>query len=322
MTAGTNTDGNSIVRMFIEHLRYERGLSQHTVRAYSTDLHQYVMWIGGLQSNTGTKNVSLYQVDTATMRSWLTELTLAGENPRTVRRKIQSLRALYGFLVKRKGLANNPAADLKPAKMPQRLPVYATEAQSASMTDAAVDLINRGGKSFVAVRDALIASMIYNTGIRCEEATTLTDANVNIIANELKVLGKRNKERVIPFGTELAQMISYYRDLRAKTVGHAVERFFVRSDGSGLTSRTVYNACHRTMSGHINAQRLSPHVLRHSCATDMLNEGASLATISRMLGHASLATTQIYTHVTYSELNQAYHNAHPRARQQRDDNNE
>jgi integrase/recombinase XerC len=164
-----------------------------------------------------------------------------------------------------------------------------------------------------AARNTLIINMFYSTGIRCSELLTLRDADVDTSRRELKVLGKRNKERIVPFGDELARMITAYRSLRKNGPGPNNE-FFVRPDGKALYRKAIYNVVHNAMTeAGIHAARRSPHVLRHSFATDMLNNGAELNAVQQLLGHSSLGTTQIYTHVTLRELKHNYQLAHPRA---------
>ena len=156
--------------------------------------------------------------------------------------------------------------------------------------------------------------MIYSTGLRCSEIQGLMDKDVDTARGELKVLGKRNKERIIPFGKELSDMITTYRKLRDDTVGTtAPNEFFVRESGEPLYRKLIYNVVHKALAGNTVASRQSPHVLRHSFATDMLNNGADLYAVQQLLGHQSLATTQVYTHITYRELKQNYQQAHPRA---------
>ncbi len=156
--------------------------------------------------------------------------------------------------------------------------------------------------------------MIYSTGLRCSEIQGLMDKDVDTARGELKVLGKRNKERIIPFGKELSDMITTYRKLRDGTVGSTCQNeFFVRESGEPLYRKLIYNVVHKALAGNTVASRQSPHVLRHSFATDMLNNGADLYAVQQLLGHQSLATTQVYTHITYRELKQNYQQAHPRA---------
>ncbi|MCM1519042.1 MAG: tyrosine-type recombinase/integrase [Pseudoflavonifractor sp.] len=272
--------------------------------SYAKDLEQW------RDFSTGSHPERFSPADTAIadIRLWVASLTTAGDSPRTVRRKIQALRAFYRYLMRFHGYTSNLAADIALARTPKALPVYIRPAETEAILD---DQLDTG--DFIAVRDRLIILMLYSTGIRCSELLTLRDNNVRAEAGELKVLGKRNKERIIPFGTELSNMIDIYRTLRHDTIGHDTESFFVRPDGRPLYRKLIYNVVHETLDGRAHASRLSPHVLRHSMATDMLNNGADLNTIQQLLGHQSLATTQVYTHITYRELKQNYQLAHPRA---------
>lgn len=293
-----------LIDSFLTYIRCELNLSAHTVLSYSKDLDQWRDFA------TGGHPERFMPADTAVsdIRLWVSSLTSAGDSPRTVRRKVQALRAFYRYLMRFHGYTSNPAADIILARPPKTLPVYIRPAETQAILDDTIDT-----NDFTAVRDRLIVLMLYSTGMRCSELLTLLDSNVHRHRGELKVLGKRNKERIIPFGPELSDMIDCYRTLRHDTVGCDTETFFVRPDGSPLYRKLIYNVVHDALDGRAHAARLSPHVLRHSMATDMLNNGATLNSIQQILGHQSLATTQVYTHITYRELKQNYQLAHPRA---------
>lgn len=293
-----------LVNSFLTYIRCELNLSAYTVSSYKKDIEQWRDYA------TGGHPERFEPMDTAVsdLRLWVAHLAATGHSTRTIRRKIQALRAFYRYLMRFHGLRSNPAADITLARPDKPLPVYIRPEETAAVLDGQVDMTD-----FTAVRDHLIVLMLYSTGMRCSELLTLRDANVHPETGELKVLGKRNKERIIPFGTELSRTIDTYRTLRRDTVGTATEHFFVRPDGSPLYRKLIYNVVHSTLDGRAHAGRLSPHVLRHSMATDMLNNGAQLTSIQQILGHRSLATTQVYTHITYRELKQNYQLAHPRA---------
>lgn len=291
-----------MIENFLTYLRCELNLSQNTVDAYRTDLRQ---WRDYMEADNIAENYRL--VTTAMLRAWIADVARRGCCNRTIRRKVQSLRAFFHYLMKVHGLEANPAADLALAKIPRRLPVYIRPGETAELFESGFDRCD-----FTEVRNRLITDMLYSTGMRCSELIGLRDINVDTSRGELKVLGKRNKERIIPFGSELAKLITDYRTLRDKA-GLRADEFFVRSDGRPLYRKLVYNVVHKQLEGHVNAPKLSPHVLRHSFATDMLNNGAELNAVQQLLGHASLATTQIYTHITYRDLQHNYQLAHPRA---------
>lgn len=252
-------------------------------------------------------------VTTSDLRLWLGHMAAEGDSSRTIRRKMSSLRAFFSYLAKHRGLVVNPAADLHQPKTDKPLPVYVRQGEMSSILADDFDRTD-----FTEVRDRLIILMFYSTGMRTTELESLLDADVSMARRELKVHGKRNKERIIPFGTELSTMIEHYRRLRADLIpGPAPEFFFVRPDGQPVYYQLVYRTVHATLDD-INIPRRSPHILRHSFATDMLNNGADLMAVQKLLGHASLATTQRYTHLSYKELQNNYKLAHPRAQKKED----
>lgn len=290
---------------FLKYIENELRLSANTVAAYRRDLeqwHDYATRAGARPFTPADYNVNH-------LRLWIASLGAKGESARTTRRKVQALRSFYKYMMRRHGLKTNPAAELTLARAARELPVCIRPTETAAMLDAELD-----ATSVKEVRDRLIIDMLYSTGIRCSELTTLRDDAVDTSAGELKVTGKRNKDRIIPFGPELNTLIVTYRRLRDADSPPADGTFFTRGDGRPLYRKMVYNIVHRAMEANgVHASRMSPHVLRHSFATDMLNGGADLNSVQQILGHASLATTQIYTHLSYRDLQHNYQLAHPRA---------
>ncbi len=290
---------------FSTYIRCELNYSVHTVSAYMRDLRQWADFATGGRPDT----LDPFTVTTSDLRQWINRLAREGDTPRTLRRKISSLRTFFGFLAKRHGMLSNPAADLHAPKADKPLPVYVRQQEMDSILADDLD-----PDDFISVRDRLILLMFYSTGMRSSELEGLLDADVSIPRGELKVLGKRNKERIIPFGDELTEMITLYRRLRDATVpGKPAPQFFVRPGGEPLYRRLIYRVVHGALEGRTVAPRQSPHVLRHSFASDMLNNGADLFSVQQLLGHKSLETTQVYTHITYLELKNNYQLAHPRA---------
>ncbi|MCM1094094.1 MAG: tyrosine-type recombinase/integrase [Lachnospiraceae bacterium] len=290
---------------FLTYIRCELNLSTHTVSAYKRDLQQWIDFA------TGGKPESIQPLDVqpSDLRLWVASLAKSGDSPRTIRRKIQALRSFFRYLMIHHGANTNPAAELELAKTDKPLPVFVRQEETSTILNEEIDLTD-----FIEVRDRLMVLMLYTTGIRASELMGLLDAAVDTGRGELKVLGKRNKERIIPFGEELSEMITLYRELRDNTVPPPpADEFFVRESGEPLYRNLIYRVVHNTLAGRTVAARQSPHVLRHSFATDMLNNGADLYSVQQLLGHQSLATTQVYTHITYRELKHNYELAHPRA---------
>lgn len=290
----------ALYQAFIDYIRCELNYSVHTVLSYSGDLRQ---WDEFASARFGD-DYDPAGITVNELRLWIASLSSRGLERRSIRRKIQTLRAFYAYMMRRKGFAANPAAELIPARLPARLPRVVKPSDSARVLDRPVD---------EADYDDLLAhtvvELLYETGMRVSELMGLKDVDVNIRGRELKVLGKRNKERIIPFGDRLGEMITLYRTHRPAT---GAAELLVDSSGRPLTYARV-NAMVRAEFAGTPGASPTPHVLRHSFATDMLNDGADLTAVQHLLGHASLATTQIYTHLSYSDLKHNYELAHPRA---------
>lgn len=298
---------------FYTYLRCERMASDCTLRSYRSDIEQFRAFCGReLGKSDAPEGITGDDI-----RLWLASSRLAGVSARTVCRHASALRSFFTFLRKRKGIVNDACMSIVSPRQPKTLPKFISESENNAIAD---DLFSvaMNSEEFVEVRDALIFIMFYSTGIRAAELMDLRDADVDTVRGELKVLGKRNKERLIPFGKELAMLIDRYRTLRQKEAG-ATETLFVRSNGKPLYYAMVYKAVRSVLDGaSVKSSRRSPHVLRHSFATDMLNHGADLGALQQLLGHASLATTQQYTHLSFSELQNNYQQAHPRAQNKED----
>lgn len=289
---------------FLKYIRYELNLSAYTVLSYSNDLKQLCEFL-----NPGSNDCDWASVTTNDIRAWVVDLASKGDSARTVRRKVQTTRAFYKFLMKRGVVSESPAADVELAKVPKRLPVYVRE---SSMNEILAE--DEDSQEFGRVRDRLIILMLYSTGIRRGELVDLQDANVDTNMCEMKVHGKRNKDRIVPFGEELAVAIGNYREIRDREIGnYNFGSFFVRKNGEPLYPQLVYKVVHNHLAAAGVEPKCSPHVLRHTFASAMLNNGAQLNSVKEILGHESLATTQVYTHITFSELKSNYEHAHPRA---------
>ena len=301
-TASPRTMTDPLIDRYLTHLRHELNQSAHTVAAYRRDLCQFAAFLAG-QDGSGAR---LADVESADVRAWLAQRSESGDCARTLRRKLQAVRGFYKHLTRCGVVADSPAADLELARLPKRLPTFVRE---EAMDRVIAEPIDENDTQ--AVRDRLLVMMLYETGMRRAELIGLLDRDVDTAKCELRVHGKRDKDRIIPFGTELAASITQYRQLRDRD-GNGGECFFTRQGGQPLYPSLVYQVVHHALEGTGTAKS-SPHVLRHSFATALLAHGAELASVKELLGHESVATTQIYTHVTLSDLKQNYKHAHPRA---------
>ena len=296
---------------FYNFIRCESTVSAHTFEAYRRDLEQFRRFLTAelIHADDDPRKASY-----ADLRLWVASLASREFSTATILRKMSALRALYGYLMKHKGLEVNPAARLIAPRAPHNLPDFVREEETAR----AIDALDADSDDFDTARNALIVDMLYSTGMRESELIGLKNVDVDTDRCELKVLGKRNKERFIPFGIGLKSMIEHYRTLRSEYAADG-DAFFVRQDGRPLYRMLVYRVVNASLTdAAVNSSRRSPHVLRHSFATDMLNNGADLVAVQKLLGHASLETTQRYTHLTYRELQQNYKLAHPRAQKMED----
>lgn len=293
-----------MIEGFLKYLRYELNYSVHTVLSYGNDLRQFAEFL--TRGDSG--QLRLDDVSVSDIREWMMSLSNAGDCQRTIRRKVQSVRALYKYMQRRALIDRNPATMVELAKLPKRLPTYVRSENINAMLDEDIDL-----SDFTAVRNRLMLLMFYETGIRRAELIGLSDVNVDASAMQIKVHGKRNKDRIVPFGSELLEWIVRYRELRSQQVAAVCDAFFVRPNGKALYPSLVYNVVHDALQAAGGTDKFSPHVLRHSFASAMLNNGAQLNNVKELLGHESLAATQVYTHITFSELKDNYQSAHPRA---------
>ena len=246
--------------------------------------------------------------DERAIRNSLKEILMdEGYEAASVNRKLSSLRSFYRYLLRKKMVAADPTQKVAGLKRKKPLPVFVREADMDRLLDAA-DL----GEGFKAVRNRLIVEMFYETGMRLSELVGLNDGDVDFSASVIKVTGKRNKQRLIPFGEELREDMRAYLSLRDDYAANA-DAFFVGKDGKRIGRSTVYLLVRRYLSKVVTLKKKSPHVLRHSFATSMLNNHAELEAVKELLGHESLKTTEIYTHTTFEELKKVYEQAHPRA---------
>ena len=290
------------INSFFRYLTNEKRYSKHTIRSYKSDLEQFVGFCTELDSNFNPL-ASDHQI----IRKWIIFLMQKGNSPRSVNRKITTLKTFFRFLYREGAIDKIPTDKVVMPKMSKPLPHFVSKSSMDILFDQFVF-----PKTFEGERDRTIMLMFYCTGMRLSELVNLTTQNIDLNGGQLKVLGKRNKERLIPFGLELKNEIEKYFEIRNQfACKHNI--FFITKDGNPANDTLVYRIVNNYLSSVTTLEKRSPHILRHTFATQMLNNGADINAIKELLGHSNLSATQIYTHTTFEKLKQIYKQAHPRA---------
>ena len=292
-----------LIDSFLKYLRYERNYSERTIVSYRIDLLQFE---GYLKSWDEEKNFTTADADL--IRGWIVSLMGNNCQPSSVNRKLSSLRSFYRFLVRKGEMAVDPTIKVVGPKKKKPLPSFVREKDMNRLLD---EIPFQEG--FEGCRDRMILEMFYATGMRLSELVGLDDADVDFSSKLIKVTGKRNKQRLIPFGMELEENLRLYIKVRNDALPEREDSLFVRKNGLRMYPMQVYRLVRRSLSKVVALKKRSPHVLRHTFATAMLNDDAQLGAVKELLGHESLATTGIYTHTTFEELKKVYEQAHPRA---------
>jgi len=296
-----------MVDLFLQYIQYEKKLSAYTITAYRIDLNQFVQFIS---DEAGVFDPS--QITSLQIRQWIVFLLKNGQSPRSVNRKVTALKSFFLFLNHKQLIAANPTKKIVALKTKKNLPLYFTEKEINFVSNQLLE------NNFNEARDKLIVEMLYQTGMRRSELIGMKDVDIDFSRNTIRVLGKRNKERFIPFGRALANEMKTYIEIRNQSIESSAERFFTLKDGSPLYPKLVYNVVCRAFDGVSTLSKRSPHVLRHSFATILLDKGAELNAVKELLGHSNLSATEIYTHTTFDQIQSIYKQAHPRAQKRRE----
>ncbi len=286
---------------FLDYLLLEKKYSRHTVKAYEDDLRSFKEFI---QEEFDQENIVL--INYPQIRNWIVVLVNSGLANRSVNRKISSLKAYYKYLVKTKQLEVTPLSGHKALKVKKQIQIPFSEEEVAEVLSVIEP------DSFKNSRDLAIVTMLYSTGMRRSELIGLKLRDVDLEGGLIKVLGKRNKERFIPLLPELGRQLGVYLDFRAALVGDNISELFLTEKGDKIYETLVYRIINNYFSEASSKLKKSPHILRHSFATHLLSHGANLNSVKELLGHSSLASTQVYTHSNIAELSKVYRNSHPR----------
>lgn len=288
---------------FIQYISGERRYSRHTIKAYQNDLQSFEYFLKDTFDLTNLNSATHDMI-----RSWVVKLMDEGYDSRSVNRKISSIRSYYKFLLKKEMISKNPAASIQALRVSGQLPKYINK-------EELTDLINKESavESFQEVRDHLIIDLLYSTGIRRSELINIKVSDIDFSSGTIKILGKRNKERIAPLSLEMTDMIRNYLEIREKSFGKSSPYLIITNKGVKAYPEFIYRTVKKELAG-LKGSGKSPHVLRHSFATHMLNNGADLNVIKELLGHSDLSATQVYTHNTIEQLKSIYRKAHPRAK--------
>lgn len=290
---------------FFKYLSTERRYSINTLTAYQTDIEQFSTYL-----NTEYQLDEISQATHQMVRAWIVDILSHGNSPRTINRKLSTLKTFFRFLRKEGLISDNPLQRILSPKMGKKLPEFVSQEHMNRLLDEV-----EFGEGFKGVRDRLIIEILYFTGMRLSELIQLKTSETDLYQRQLKLSGKGNKQRIVPFGKELEESISRYLQIRDKVLEkrECFNYLLLTEKGNKLNKQLVYRTVNSYLDKVSTLRKKSPHILRHTFATHMLNNGADLNSIKDILGHASLAATQVYTHNSIEKLKKVYNQAHPRA---------
>lgn len=299
----TEKRATSLVEQFLNYLRYERNRSEQTVIRYEKSLRIFQDYFAGVE-----EGLTWASVDADLIRAWIESLMDKGFEATSVNADLAALRTFFRFALSRGLVDHDPARHVIGPKKKKPLPQFLKENEMETL----LDRTQWDDNKFKDVRARTIILLFYETGLRRAELQGLNDADVDLAAMQLKVTGKRNKQRIVPFGEELSEALQHYMKVRDEQVPRLTEALFVSEKGLRITTSAIYVTVRENLSKVCMLKKRSPHVLRHTFATAMLNHDAGIESVRQLLGHESLDTTQIYAHTTFDQLKRVYKDAHPR----------
>jgi len=293
------------IQSFIDYMKFEKRYSVHTIRSYHDDLVQFFDFL-----DIQFGKLTLKEISSSFIRSWLASLKDDDVTARTINRKISTLKSFFKFQLKQGKIENTPMGNIISPKISKRLPVFIKEKDLVDLTNA----LNTNSEDWDSLNTKMLITIFYSTGMRLSELINLKERQVDFSRKQFKILGKGNKERIIPAGVELLVVIKDYINEKRKTFEEMDDVLLVSSKGKKLYPKYAYNLVRSILTLEVKTlDKKSPHVLRHTFATHLMNNGANLDAVKELLGHASLASTQVYTHNTIEKLKNVYKKAHPKA---------
>lgn len=292
-----------LVEKYIKYLRYEKNYSSHTEISYYTDLNQFEKYL-----QTNCQNIDLLSVDSDIVREWIVFLMKQKISARTVNRKLSALKSFYYFLQKMDQIGKNPVVKVTGPRMKKTIPSFVNDIDMKKVLED-----ENAEDDFIIFRNKVILELFYMTGMRRAELIGLKDSDIDLYLGNILVTGKRNKQRVIPLSPKTISLVQLYLEKRDEKIKKQMSAFFVKMNGESMYPMLLHRIVSNSLKWIPTLTKASPHVLRHSFATGMLNNGADINAVKEILGHSSLASTEIYTHTSFEELKKIYNKAHPRA---------
>lgn len=291
------------LQLYLDHLKFEKRNSPHTVTAYENDLKQFTLFGEAELQKFAPENADYHLI-----RNWIVALMDEGITARSIKRKISTLKSFYKFLIREGIIETNPVDRVIVPKTGKKLPVFVQENEMNHLLDG-----HYFSDDFSGIRDKAVITLFYGTGMRLSELTNVRFTDLDLNGKMIKVNGKRNKERLIPFPAEISTVLSDYIRMRNELFGESSPYLFLTEKGDQVYTKLVYRIVKAHLAQVTTLDKKSPHIIRHSYATHLLNRGADLNAIKELLGHANLSATQIYAHTTFEKLKEVYKQAHPRA---------